>query len=87
MAFFNQKQKKLALTNSRENLEKAYHISEQNLKNASKSGNEKWLKTAMKQHGNFEYAMLYQNTPEYKAKKKTEAKKYKSQLERRKYEK
>ena len=23
----------------------------------------------MKQHGNFEYAMLYQNTPEFKKKK------------------
>lgn len=70
MGFFSKKQKKIALTNSRESLEKAYHISEQNLKDASKSGNEKWLKTAMKQHGDFEYAMLYKNTPEYKAKQK-----------------
>lgn len=68
MAFFSRKQKKLALTNSRENLERAYHISEQNLKDASRSGNEKWLKTAMKQHGNFEYAMLFKNTPEYRSK-------------------
>lgn len=70
MGFFSKKQKKLALANSKESLEKAYHISEQNLKDASRSGNEKWLKTAMKQHGNFEYAMLYKNTPEYKTKRR-----------------
>ena len=77
MGFFNRKQKKLALNTTRESLEKAYHISEQNLIKASRSGNEKWLKTAMKQHGNFEYAMLYKNTPEYKAKQKLIIKKSK----------
>lgn len=66
MGFFSNKQKKIALSNSRENLETAYHISEKNLKDASMSGDEKRLKTAMKQHGDFEYAMLYKNTPEYK---------------------
>lgn len=70
MGFFNRQQKRLALSCPEEELQKAYHISEQNLKNASKSGNEKWLKTAMKQHGNFEYAMLYKQTPEYKSKVK-----------------
>lgn len=70
MSFFNKKQKQLALNCSRDRLEKAYHISEQNLHKASLSGDEKWLKKAMKQHGNFEYAMLYQNTPEFKKKKK-----------------
>lgn len=69
MSFFNKKQKQLALNCSRDRLEKAYHISEQNLHKASLSGDEKWLKKAMKQHGNFEYAMLYQNTPEFKKKK------------------
>lgn len=68
MSFFSRKQKQIALNTSRTDLETAYHISEQNLKDASRSGNEKWLRTAMKQHGNFEYAMLYKNTPEYKRK-------------------
>lgn len=70
MSFFNKKQKKLAMNCSRDKLEKAYHISEQNLHKASLSGDEKWLKKAMKQHGNFEYAMLYQNTPEFKKRRK-----------------
>ncbi len=43
-------------------------IIEDNLKKASLTGDEKWLKKAMKQHGDFEYAMLYQNTPEFKKK-------------------
>lgn len=66
MGFFSRKQKQIALNTSKADLESAYHISEQNLKDASRSGNEKWLKTAMKQHGNFEYAMLFKNTPEYR---------------------
>lgn len=70
MSFFNKKQKQLALNCSRDRLEKAYHASEQSLRRASLSGDEKRLKKAMKQHGNFEYAMLYQNTPEFKKKKK-----------------
>lgn len=68
MAFFKRNQKKLALTCDRQSLERAYHISEDNLKKASQNGDAKWLKTAMKQHGDFEYAMLYQNTPEFKKK-------------------
>ena len=44
MSFFNKKQKQLALNCSRDRLEKAYHISEQNLHKASLSGDEKWLK-------------------------------------------
>ena len=66
MGFFNRKQKKIALKHSNFVLEKLYHISEQKLHYASLSGNEKQLKKAMKQHGNFEYALLYKNTPEYK---------------------
>lgn len=69
MSFFSRKQKQLALNCSRDRLEKAYHASEQSLRQASLSGDEKRLKKAMKQHGNFEYAMLYQNTPEFKKKK------------------
>ena len=70
MGFFSKKQKELALKNSNFELERAYHQSEQKLKNVSCSGDEKSLKRAMKQHGDFEYAMLYQNTPEYREKKK-----------------
>ena len=68
MGFFSRKQKKLALKTPRESLEKAYHESEQNLKRVANSGDEKALKKAMREHGNFEYAMLYKNTPEYKDK-------------------
>lgn len=70
MSFFNRQQKKLALSCPEEELEKAYHASEQNLKKVAKSGNEKLLHKAMKQHGNYEYAMLYKQTPEYKSKVK-----------------
>lgn len=68
MGFFSRKQKRLALNTPKESLEKAYHLSEQNLKDVARSGNEKQLRTAMKQHGDFEYAMLYKNTPEYRKK-------------------
>lgn len=70
MAFFKKTHKKLAVSNSQENLQQAYHRSEQNLQKASSSGNEKWLRDAMKEHGNFEYALLYQNTPEFKKKRR-----------------
>ena len=43
-----------------------YHNSEEDLRNASIKGDKKALKRAMKTHGNYEYAMLYRNTPEYK---------------------
>ena len=76
MGFFSRKQKKIALSTPKERLEKAYHISEQNLKKVAMTGNEKQLRTAMKQHGNFEYAMLYKNTPEYKKKRYKKFKKY-----------
>ena len=73
MGFFNSKQKKMAKYCTREQLQRGYHLSEQNLVEASKNGDMKRLKNAMKQHGNFEYALLYKNTPEYrkKCKKKT----------------
>ncbi len=66
MAFFKNIHKRIAIYNSKENLEQAYRLSEENLKKASKSGNEKLLKAAMKEHGNLEYALLYQKTPEFK---------------------
>lgn len=70
MAFFKKIHKRLALTNSNESLEQAYYRSEKKLRKASYSGNEKLLKKAMKIHGNYEYAMLYKNTPEYKVKRR-----------------
>ena len=68
MAFFSRKQKEMALQLSNESLADSYHRSEQKLKSVARSGNEKLLKKAMKEHGNYEYAMLYKNTPEYKKK-------------------
>lgn len=70
MAFFKKIHKKLALSFSKEQLEKAYHKSETKLKIASKTGNEKLLSSAMHEHGCYEYALLYKNTPEYKSKRR-----------------
>ena len=70
MGFFTSHQKKLAKTYSKEALEYGYHKSEDNLRKASYSGDTKLLKQEMKKHGNYEYALLYKNTPEYKKKKK-----------------
>lgn len=70
MAFFTNKHKKLAVKTSREALQQSYAKSEEKLRQISKSGNEKALKQAMKEHGNIEYAMLYQSTPEFKEKRK-----------------
>ena len=66
MGFFTSHQKKLAKTYSKEALEYGYHKSEDNLRKASYSGDIKLLKQEMKKHGNYEYALLYKNTPEYK---------------------
>lgn len=66
MSFFNRRQKKLALACKYNQLQEAYHESEKDLRMASRSGNEKLLRKAMKQHGDFEYALLFKNTPEYK---------------------
>ena len=68
MGFFTKKQKNLAKKCSMQELVRGYEISEINLERASYSGSEKQLKTAMKEHGNYEYALLYKNTPEYKKK-------------------
>lgn len=47
---------------------KGYKDSESALRYASYSGNQKELKKAMKVYGDFEYALLYKNTPEYNKK-------------------
>ena len=53
---------------SSEKLEKSYHESERCLKYASSFGDEKLLKQEMKKHADYEYALLYQNTPEFRKK-------------------
>lgn len=70
MSFFKREQKRLALRNSKSNLENLYHKSELKLRRVSKTGNESELKKAMKEHGKYEYALLYQNTPEYRNKRR-----------------
>lgn len=70
MSFFKYKHKKLALTNTRDSLQQAYAKSERNLIRATRNGNEKEIKKAMKEHGNYEYAMLYTYSPEYEKKKR-----------------
>lgn len=67
MSFFKKEHKKLALTNTRESLEEAYIKSERNLVRATRTGDEKEIRKAMKEHGNYEYAMLYTFSPEYDA--------------------
>lgn len=70
MGFFTAKHKSMARNNSLEDLQKGYKYSESALRMASYNGDKKALKEAMKVHGDFEYAMLYRNTPEFNKKKK-----------------
>jgi len=65
VGFFTAKQKRLARNCSARELENGYHDSESALRMASYRGDQKALKQAMKVHGNYEYALLYKNTPEY----------------------
>ena len=66
MGFFNRRQKRLARKYTAGELQDGYRYSESELREAAQSGDVKALKRAMKVHGNFEYAMLYKNTPDYK---------------------
>ena len=68
MGFFKREHKRLANVNYKD-LQECYHITEENLKSAVKSGNEKEMKRAMKEHQQIEYALLYKNSSEYKKKK------------------
>ena len=70
MAFFTMKHKKMAKKCSLRELQAGYERSEFNLERASYNGDIKELKKAMKDHGNFEYALLYRNTPKFKKKRK-----------------
>lgn len=69
MSFFKRRDKKLAMTSSVV-LRDCYKNTETGLKKAVASGDEKAMKQAMRKHRDVEYAMLYQNTPEFKKKKK-----------------
>ena len=68
MAFFKRVHKKLALTNAKQHLQSRYMDSENMLIAVSKLGNEKEIKKAMQEHSKYEYALLYQITPEFKKK-------------------
>ena len=68
MSFFKREHKKLALTNTPQHLQSKYRDSENMLIAVSKSGNEKEIKKAMQEHGKYEYALLYQITPQFKKK-------------------
>ena len=70
MGFFNRRQKRLARKYTESELKSGYRYSENELKEAAENGDTKALKRAMKVHGNFEYAMLYKNTPQYRDKRK-----------------
>lgn len=69
MAFFNDEHKQLSKL-PRDVLERQYSKTESRLKAVARTGNEKALKQAMKEHGKVEYALLFQSTPEFQEKKK-----------------
>ena len=66
MGFFTARHKRLARKYTASELKDGYRYSESELREAAESGDVKALKRAMKVHGNFEYAMLYKNTPDKK---------------------
>ncbi len=65
MGFFKFQHKRIAKRMSRTDIMDAYYDSEMALNSAAYNGNVKELKKAMKEHGKYEYAMLYQNTPKF----------------------
>lgn len=68
--FFTSTQKFLALGCSRAYLLKEYEKSEQELKLVAKTGKEKALAKVMDRHRLIEYALLYQESPEFKSRRK-----------------
>ena len=65
MGLFTLRHKKLAKKYSVSELKDGYRYSENELREAAQTGDTKALKRAMKVNGNFEYALLYKNTPLY----------------------
>ena len=87
MAFFKRRDKQLA-REPKLVLQDCYKNTEIGLQKAVASGDEKAMKEAMRKHRDVEYAMLYQNTPEYKMKQKviiSKNKSKKNQIKRRNY--
>lgn len=68
--FFNKEQKELARMRSNNDLKYLYKKSEEDLKKCAKVGDTYGMKENMKKHQLFEYALLYQDTPQFKKKEK-----------------
>ncbi len=68
--FFNPRHKSLAFRMSKSQLKQEYKKSERELLETAKCGDELALARVMRKHGDFEYAMLFQKTPEFKERKK-----------------
>ncbi len=67
--YFTNKNKKMA-RRPYDFLAEGYDASEIELKRACKSGDKKAMRSAMKNHHDFEYALLYRLTPESKKERK-----------------
>lgn len=67
--FFSDHQINLACSLKKSELRKKYKKSERELKKVARTGNDIALAAVMKRHGNYEYAMLYQQTPEFRGHK------------------
>lgn len=65
MVFYSNRHKRLAKSTNTWDLKRAYEQSEKNLDRLARVGSNKDLKCAMKQHQDFEYALLYQQSPEF----------------------
>lgn len=70
MAFFTKKHKTMAKKCSFQELMAGYDNSEISLERASFNGSTKQLNKAMKEHRDYEYALLYRNTPKFKKQNK-----------------
>lgn len=57
--FFKPSEKNLAKNHSKSYLQDKYHVSENKLKQACKTGDIQKVKDAMKVHHKYEYALLY----------------------------
>ena len=65
MIWFTRKQKELARTTSAAKLQSMYERSEQNLDNAARRGDLKAVDRAMKEHHDYEYALLCKKAKKY----------------------
>ncbi len=65
MIRFSRKQKELARTTSAARLQSMYERSEQKLDNAARRGDLKAVDRAMKEHRNYEYALLCKKSKKF----------------------